>query len=515
MEKTILSLLIFLIVLGILAGLMLYFFFPPVNTSDLLSQIFEKAGKVKEIGISYSLSYSSFSDGTETTGEGSLDFIYANGNSKSVFKLQATPYSYFLSNSSEFVVVPPYYSRIAKFEIYSLPEGNIACAQTSVITQKYECIEIEPSKIVGDYPFGMIFQPNLKEWLEKNIINASYLGKKEFINRKCDYFKFDVDISKLTSYIAGISIRSKNASFVIFSCFDEETGFMLFHSYEIVYNYSYGSYSYRSGSRTSFEAKNLSLEVDETQIKLPVPLNQVQWLPRFEIIETLCQENSREIKIAIQSIKDLPQGSATLNISTTQTYTNYPHVQVNGYNHHCFSLSDIFSGTSVTFTFSSINDTYTRYFIIGIDCSEAHGKNLYPSYSYECEYCSKGGKYCSMGTYRYPTYYFSSDLPGNHEICVWPNSPSNSTWQLDKVEIRKRVQHSTKSDFEGMKKGEIKVLSFSVPFAFKRDDYYTLTLEIGGSKSSGYCYPSMYRPPVALGFFTKILEKIINITQAT
>jgi len=517
--KTI-AIILLLIVIGIATGIAFYFLFPPVNAFELLEKIFEKTQKVNELGASYSLSFTSFSESTETTVQGSLDFIYANGKSKSVLKFEEFPYFYLSSNSSESIsmnVISPFYPRSHEIEIYSIPEGNIACFKTSIIVPDYSCAEFEPVQTIGEYP---AFGPQttlIKEWAEKKIMNVSYLGKKEFIKRKCDYFKFDVDINKLLQeYKAGISLTSRNSNFTIFSCYDDETGFPLYFSQEITVNYSYGSYSYLSGYKTTFEAKSLTFDVDETQIKLPVSLNKVQWLPRFDIAETLCPENSQEIKLAIQTVKDLPSGNATLNISDTQTTTTYPYAEVTGYDHYCFSLSDIVYGTTLKFTFTSKNDSsYSRQFIIGIDCSEAHGKNLYPSYSYGCEYCSGEGKYCSMGTYRYASYTFSSNLPGTHEICVWPTSEKEYLWQLDKIEIEKKVQYRIQTDFEGMKKGETKVLTFSVPFTFKKNNYYYLTLNIEGFTDSSYCYPSQQRPSVPTGFFGKLIEKIINITQAT
>lgn len=512
MEKIV----IFFVLLGILAatGLAIYFLFPPVNASELLEKIFKKTEKIDELGVSYSVSFTSFYGSSETTTQGSLDFTYANKNSKSSMKLESSQYLYFSLNESELAVLPSKYGEV---EFYSIPEGNILCIKTSIITQEYSCAEFDLTQTIGEYPSDVASQTKLlKEWIEKKIVNASYLGKRQYINRKCDYFKFDVDINKVMSELK-IAITRQNANYTIFSCFDEELGISLYHSYEIVTNYSYGSYSYLSGFKGSYEAKSLSFDVDETQIKLPVPFNKVQWLPRFEILETLCQQDSREIKLAIESTKDLPFGNATLNISTTETSITYPYAKVDGYNHYCFYLSDIKYGTSLKFTFTSINDSdsYSRQFIIGIDCSEAHGKRLYPSYSYGCEDCSGGGKYCSMGTYRYPTYYFSSELSGAHEICIWPTSESGYLWQLDKIETQKSVSYESKTSFEGMKKGETKILTFSVPYTFKKGKYYYLNLEIEGFKSSGYCYPSVSPPPIPSGFFAKLIEKIMNMTKPT
>lgn len=514
MEKIV----VFFVLLGSLVAISLsiYLLFPPVNSLELLERIFQKIEKIDKLRVSYSLSFTYFYDSSETTNEGSLEFIHANKNSKSLIKLESSPNIYFSANESELAVIPPLYPfRYNEAEFYSIPEGNIICIKTSIITQQYSCAEFEPIYLIGEYPSDLLSQIKLlKEWVEKKIVNASYLGKREYINRKCDYFKFDVDVSKVRSELK-TSLPKQNASYIIFSCFDEKLGIPLFHSYEIIARYSYGTYSYSSSFKGNYEVKSLSFYVDESQIKLPVPLNKVQWLPRFRIVETLCQEDSNEIKLAIESIKDLPSGSANLNISTTETTATYPRAQVDGYNHYCFYLSDIKHGSTLKFTFSSINDSYSRQFIIGIDCKEAHGKRLYPSYPYGCEDCSEGGKYCSMGTYKSPSYYFSSDLSGNHEICVWPTSEKNYLWQLDMIEIKKSVSYESKTSFEGMKKGETKILTFSIPSTFKKGKFYSLNLEIEGFKSSGYCYPSISPPPIPSGFFAKLIEKIINITQAT
>jgi hypothetical protein len=95
---------------------------------------------------------------------------------------------------------------------------------------------------------------------------------------------------------------------------------------------------------------------------------------------------------------------------------------VDGYNHGCFTFSDIPAGLVLGFNYTSIDDPYLRYFMIGIDCPEANGKRWYTSSG--CVQCSGGGKYCNIGTGYSGTYYytFSSSLAGQHTICTWPSS---------------------------------------------------------------------------------------------
>lgn len=101
---------------------------------------------------------------------------------------------------------------------------------------------------------------------------------------------------------------------------------------------------------------------------------------------------------------------------------------VDGYNHYCTQVSDIKAGTKLSFGYTPADDRYSRVFTIGID-DGTQGQRVY-SWS-GCKETS-AGRYCNMGiggpgTYSYT---FSSDLPGNHEICTWPSSDHepNSTY---------------------------------------------------------------------------------------
>jgi hypothetical protein len=104
---------------------------------------------------------------------------------------------------------------------------------------------------------------------------------------------------------------------------------------------------------------------------------------------------------------------------------------VDGYNHYCFALSDIHQGLGLSFNYFSIDDSYLRYFMIGIDCPEANGNRWYTSSG--CVQCSGGGKYCNIGTGGSGTYYytFNSDLLGQHIICTWPSSETQK-WNVRK-----------------------------------------------------------------------------------
>ncbi|MEM5811507.1 MAG: hypothetical protein QXG91_02070 [Candidatus Aenigmatarchaeota archaeon] len=102
--------------------------------------------------------------------------------------------------------------------------------------------------------------------------------------------------------------------------------------------------------------------------------------------------------------------------------------EVDGYNHLCIKVKDIKAGDALSFEYRSINDTYPRVFMIGIDCPEIAGKRTY-LYS-GCENC-RIGKYCYIGGrvyYGSYNYTFASNLAGEHEICTWPSSERGYRW---------------------------------------------------------------------------------------
>ncbi|MEM5834520.1 MAG: hypothetical protein QXQ69_01565 [Candidatus Aenigmatarchaeota archaeon] len=542
MEKVVLAFLVVLAV-GILAGIVLYFLYPSVNTSDLLTKIFEKAEKVNEIGISYSLSLSYYSGSLERTTSGSLDFIYANGNHKSLIKIESSPYLYF--SSSE---LANYYGKY-ELEIYSIPEGSIACTKTSIINPTYSCEEFNPVKMIA-YPLDIGHQTkNLKELVEKKIASVSYLGEKEFINRKCDYFKFKIDLKKLSQEYQPEFLSSyTNANYTVYSCYDEETGFPLYYSFEMVSNSSYGSYSYVSGLKGEYEAKSLAFDVDETQIRLPVPLEKVTWLPNFEIIESYCDLNSNEVKIAIEALKNMLGGEANLTLKYS-TYGTSGDIYI--------TSSYAFNGSYSVFV-NPENDNWggeENYIYQTIDFGN-RGKIKW-RWMVDEDACCYGFRYLSYwldGTRRKVLdfreaekgkwYEYTLELNGTHKIGIGVYSAldGNNDWDaaIDYIEVEKDGSKtiynfedgtfqgwekynsygyktssvSASSSFEGAKKGEVKILNFTLSSPLKRNESYTIYLEINKVKKTSYCYTSEPRITVT-GLFTEILKKIMNITQAT
>jgi hypothetical protein len=77
--------------------------------------------------------------------------------------------------------------------------------------------------------------------------------------------------------------------------------------------------------------------------------------------------------------------------------------------------------------FTSVNDTYSRWLMYGIDCPNAY------EISYGCSTsgCSLGGKYCYITTAskQYTTSgIVMNTTPGVHTICIWPSSPGGYNW---------------------------------------------------------------------------------------
>ena len=151
----------FLVVAIILLSAYYYYLHPQVEALELLDEILKKIEEVDELGISYSAVLTYYSDSTETVTEGTVDFIYANKSSKSLFKFKTFSGFY------------PASGRVYEVSYYSLPEGNVVCIKTSIITSEYSCEEIEPLLVIEEYPLDYSTQIKLlKEWLEKDMVSV-------------------------------------------------------------------------------------------------------------------------------------------------------------------------------------------------------------------------------------------------------------------------------------------------------------------------------------------------------
>jgi hypothetical protein len=198
------------------------------------------------------------------------------------------------------------------------------------------------------------------------------------------------------------------------------------------------------------EATALSFDVKMDKIELPVAIEKVKWLPKFSIVEASCKPESNNVEIIVKAKKDV-SGKAVFELLKDESEKMRPNKNVTGYEHYCFVLSDIISGTTLSFEFVSINDSYPRMFVIGTDCPEVERKRVYPSL--ECEKCDKG-KYCLMKTFGfYEFYVFDSDLPGSHQIYVWPTSERGYLWKLDSIMVERKVKLTSEADFIRISKG--------------------------------------------------------------
>ena len=498
--------LVFLIVVISLFGVG-YIQLSKVSTEDILSNAYQKAASLKKYNLTYSLEMKAGSNGVWETAKGTTNLVFYENTSKTTTKIETSSYQYFPSSSR-------------KLEVYTIPEGTIVCTKYSYFSN-YSCREIETTQTLLQQS-GFISPQDqvnkIKEWKEKGIVNTSYLGEKEIIGRKCDNFRFDIDPNELVKEMGYPVSLEGNVSFFMLVCYDKEFGVPLSLSFDMEYTsksgYTVPTY-HTYGVKLSFEATDLNFNVNKDVIKLPVSLDKVYWLPRFNIEDKLCEAGSKVVKLYVVAKKDIPASDALLNVSWYKSDTIYTNATVDGYNHYCFSLSDIKAGTTIRFNYQKINDTsssYSRYFMIGIDCPEADGKNLQKSYG--CENCVGGGKYCYIGSGYYNSYTFDSDLPGTHTICTWPSSEHGHLWQINSVYINKEMRMESKTSFPGMKKGEGKELDFTMPFALETGESYTLNLKIGNFESSSYCYPGSHVYPTPLtGAFSGIIGKILNRTR--
>jgi hypothetical protein len=96
-------------------------------------------------------------------------------------------------------------------------------------------------------------------------------------------------------------------------------------------------------------------------------------------------------------------------------------------NHLCTQVNVSSAYYRIRAKFTSLNDTYSRWLMYGIDCPNAY------EISYGCSTsgCSSGGKYCYITTAskQYTTSgIVMNTTPGAHTICIWPSSPGGYNW---------------------------------------------------------------------------------------
>jgi hypothetical protein len=184
---------------------------------------------------------------------------------------------------------------------------------------------------------------------------------------------------------------------------------------------------------------------------------------------------------------------------------------VDGYNHYCFTLSDIKIGTTINFDYTSIDDPYLRYFMIGIDCPEAQGKRWYTSSGCSSAGCSTG-KYCNIGvgySGRY-SYTFGSALPGSHQICTWPTSdhePGQTyvyKWKVEKSIAQPTITVIYPNGGERWTIGETRRISWnSVGVNYVR--IYIIDPSIIGSGSTNYIYDGFI--PASTGYYDWLIQR--------
>lgn len=472
------KLLILFAALLLVVALVTYYLFLHQDPLKVLNELYEKRAQIKKYTLNYSISAKGSILGISAKVKGNASVISINGTSKTVVQ-----------------ILEPSESTT---EYYRLPQGKFKCEKISswltYETPEYECEEEESKSTITPTSTEGVIMPEetlntLKNRTNKGIVSVSLIGTKRVLGRECYNFKFDVNMEKLAeeeNFSANYSsVNWRKSKFTFFECLDKNSGLPL--SFEMIMEITSNISLLSASFDIAGEATNLSFDVGVNKIELPVPWEKVKFLQKFEILSTSCAKGSDKVNVTIKAEKDL-SGIAILNLETKKEIRrNYPYKNVTGYEHYCFTLSNITSNTSLSFEFENVNDSYGRYFMIGIDCPEVEDKRVYLPTG-ECEECSKG-RYCSMGRFRFASYDFDSNLPGTHEICVWPSSEKGYLWTLNSIKVYKKTKLTSQLDIGRISKNEIRTLNFVLPSKLEYGtNWVDIYLTINNSNSSSYCW---------------------------
>jgi hypothetical protein len=473
------KLLILFAALLLVVALVTYYLFLRQDPLKVLNELYEKRARIKKYAINYSVSAEGSILDIPIKVKGNATVISINGSSKTV--------AHILEPSESIT------------EYYYLPQGKFKCKTildwSNYKTPEYECEKESESTIATSTSTEGVITPEetldrLKNWTNKGIVNVSLNGTKKVLGRECYNFKFDVNLEKLKeeeNFSANYSsVDWRKSKFMFFECLDKNSGLLL--SFETIITITSNISLLSASLDITGEATNLSFDVGINKIELPVAWKEVKFFPKFEILNTSCEKGSDKVNVTIRAENNL-SGIAILDLEQKkEIQRNYPYQDVTGYEHYCFTLSNITSNTSLGFEFKNVNDSYRRYFMISIDCPEVEGKRVYLPTG-ECKECNKG-KYCSMEeTFGFANYDFDSNLPGTHEICVWPSSEKGYLWTLNSIKVYKKTKLTSQLDIGRISKNEIRTLNFVLPSKLEYGtNWVDIYLTINNSNSSSYCW---------------------------
>jgi hypothetical protein len=464
-----------------------YLLFPKQNPLKLLNELYQKEAQVKKYSLNYSFD-AMFGYGSMLLKvKGNESLIKINESSKTTAEASSEGYNYTI-------------------EYYSLPEGRFKCSRVSMnksilkVKSGYECEEVKSENITKQ-----IIQPQqmattsyldlLKNWTQKGIVNISFNGTRKIIDRECYNFKYNVNVEKLINELnySNYSGYLRNSNLTFFECLDKDFGLPLLIQEEFIINATSSNPIYLN---LTLRATSLSFNVGINKIGLPIPLKDVKKIPKFGILNTSCEVGSNQINVIIKAKENL-SGTATLNVADSRIEEIYLNKKVDGNDHYCFTVSNITSGTLLTAELFRLNDSSGREFVISIDCPEIEGRNVYPSIEESCIKCNKG-EYCLAGesTYGYKLLYyiFDKDLPGSHQICIWPNSDRGYLWSVDSIKIYKKIQLVSTINIGKILKNERVILNFTLPSNLSNYYFYEMNLTIGNSTDSSFCFPKWSYP---------------------
>jgi hypothetical protein len=491
------------LIIGILAVVLLivafvgysYLFSKP-DPLKLLNELYQKQSQIKKYSLNYSIEAKGNVGGMSQSFEGIISTTKVENATKIAIKLGLP-------------------GQNINMEYYYLPQGRFICTPSLLkISPEVECREVEPGGESEQIQQIVIPQGNLdllKNLINKGIVKVTFSGTQKIIGRECYNFKFKVNVENFS-----ISSSSDLKNITFFECLDKESGLPLFSEISFV------GYDPVTGQPTlvviTTRATALSFDVGINKIELPTtsyvtttsyitttipkteeivttiplpPEDIATTIKKFDILKTSCKANSNELNVTIKALENISGIARIIVESASIVDYFYPNKTVGGYNHYCFTLSNININFQLTFGFENINDSYRRNLIISIDCPEVEGGS-YPSPG-NCINCSKG-KYCSTMETLIPSqhpslisYTFNLNLPGTHEICVWPTSPEGYLWRLTSIIINRKIKLTTQKDIGVILENQTKVLNFVLPYSLLSEYYhYWISLTINNSTSISY-----------------------------
>ncbi len=271
----------------------------PKTDSELFLESLENASKIKSAALFYDLESSVQSGGIIMYFVGSDSTYGYNDRSKSITTI-STPDKKFTNTT----------------EIYFLPQGRVQCEKSLV--KGYSCWEYTSKDPLTD---SLIINPvkqkdSIKDWIREGIISIEFLGKDKIFDIECNNFLLDIDLPRLAKNVTeSFSFLKENTNYSLVYCLDA-------NGVEIGYDLNLTVKDFPSKGdfnlKLKYKIKDFHFNATEKDVSLPVTVDEVQWLPNFQITSAECLDNKVGLKLKATK-KDLSTTTANLNV----TYFTY------------------------------------------------------------------------------------------------------------------------------------------------------------------------------------------------